>query len=721
MLSLSALYILHRPMAEEVLRLLPVPASVTFAAFAADGSLCPLDQALAAQAAQASPPEAIASREPGMRGDQLVVPLELPSGECVAVVIGDVDPALLRKMSGRWLREMRATLLPELELVHWGYIDPEADLYNRRAAMAFLQEESGSGPVFFLLLNTAFYRRTAAGNIQKLREIADLLQALTRMHCFSFGYGVFGVLLPAENREQAMKTAHYLQRQLKQEGLSRVQIGFAQVGGGECPFVANMLDRLWRALALAEKRGPFGLCDIDTIDERFPHPFQLRQPTVLARLKQHWRGLSRFTLVLLARQDAGGQSATVAAWPEVMDAGQGDFLGAEEHLALFILPEADEAAIKRAVEAIRGYCRQYCSHDSLAVGVASWPCLDYAKSDIPGNSLKALMHGSFLGPGMTTIFDQVSLNVSGDFFFEEGDYRAAIREYRRGLRLRPGDANLINSLGVALVECGQERQASACFKEVLDKDPANYMALVNLGHVQQTLGWREKALECFEKAYQVLAQSKAAPQELLLPLGKLYAELGEHAKALAVFEHWRGYPGSGREFLLFRLLGQSYWENGRGEEAIRACQRALQLFPQDSVSLSTLGLLYVEQGEGNDIGLTLCRKALALDNFNPDHWYRLGRALLYIGDLAGAGAAVRQCQQLQRNHVEGLLLAGRLHVLGKKRARAKHCFNQAMAAKTCTMSQAERARAALAELTTSGVRSRSSARGELARKLADHA
>ncbi|MCL2790799.1 MAG: tetratricopeptide repeat protein [Desulfobulbus sp.] len=701
MLSLSDFYILHRPLAEEAQRFLPVPATVTFAAMAADGSLHPLDGTAPVQTDSSSSMAVTVTREPGMLGDQLILPLDLPSGECVAVVIDDVDPALLRKMSSRWLREVRATLLQELDLVRWGYIDPEADLHNRRAAMAFLEEVVGDHPAFFLLVHTTFYRRTAAGNLQKFREIADLIQALTRMHCFSFGYGVFGVLLPAENREHARKTAHYLQHQLKREGLSRVQIGFAQVGGDSCQPGANMLDRLWRALALAEKRGPFGLCDIDAIDERFPHPFQLKQSGLLARLKKHWRRLSRFTLVMISRQTATGQPPLVVERPEIISSGQGEFLGEEDHLGVFILPDANTAEVERELAAIKAYCSTSCDGEAVAIGVASWPCLDYAKSDIPGNCLKALMHGSFLGPGMTTIFNHVSLNVSGDFFFEEGDYRNAIREYRRGLRLQPGDTNLINSLGVTLVECGQERLAATCFQEVLRKEPADYMALVNLGHVQQTLGQREKALECFERAYQVLDQAETAPQELFLPLGKLYAELGDSARALAVFERWQECPDSDREFLLFRLLGQAYLDSGQGEKAIRACQRALQLFPQDSISLSTLGLLYVEHGEGNDIGLTLCRKALALDNFNQDHWCRLGRALLHTGDHAGAGMAVRQCLQLQRDHVEGLLSLGRLNLLSKKQARAARYFQQAMAAKMCTPSQAERARAALADLAAS--------------------
>ena len=700
MLSLNDLSLLHRPMAEEAQRLLPVPATIAFTACAADGALLPLDGAAPTPTGSSALPEAAtAHREPGMQGDRLVLPLDLPSGEQAAVVIGDVDPALLRKMSARWLREVRATLLQELAMVRWGYIDPETDLYNRRAAMAFLAEP-GNGPAFFLLVNTAFYRRTAAGNIQKLREIADLLQALTRMHCFSFGYGVFGILLPAPHREQAMKTTRYLHQQLQREGLSRVQIGFAQVAGHGCQPAATMPDRLWRALALAEKRGPFGLCDIDAIDERFPHLFQLKQPGLLARLRKRRQGLSRFTLAMISRQAASGQPSAHPARPQAIASAHWEVVGEEDHLALCILPDAAPADLDRELAALRAHFGASCRADeTIAIGVASWPCLDYGKGDIPGNCLKALLHGSLLGPGATTIFDHVSLNVSGDFFFEEGDYATAIREYRRGLRLQPGDTNLSNSLGVTLAECGQKRQAAACFQEVLAKEPANYMALVNLGHVQQALGQRMQALACFERAYRVLDQTENSPQELLLPLGKLYAEMGDHAKALAIFERWREDPGSDREFLVFRLLGQAYLENGQGEQAIRACQRALQLFPRDSISLGTLGLLYVEQGEGNDIGLALCRKALALDNFNQDHWYRLARALLHTGDQAGAYAAARQCLRLRRDHVEGLLLLARLAHLAKKRERARRYCHQAMSAKACTPSQAQRAQAALAALT----------------------
>jgi len=688
MLSLDDFYILQAPLAHEVQHLLPLPATIDFCSFTADGSLQTLQTHLGIES-RTTVVETDAFVEPRMIGDRLIIPLQTPSGEIVAIVISDIDPAFLRKMSPGWLRETQRNIFERIEKVLWGYLDSETDLYNRRAATVFLQQPATDTPGYFFLLNTVFYRRTAVGNLQKTKEIADLLQALTRCHCFYFGYGVFGLLLQVHNREQALKTAHYLQHQLKREGLSKVQLGFSQVAITDRPLEPNVLDRFWRSLTIAENRGPFGICDIDTIDERRPHPFQLTPPEIRRQLEKTWRGLSQFTLVALAPSTDTENTFTFDHCLEQTLPKDAVYIQGNDTLALVLFPKTSPTAIRRHIDALNSACRKCYPEKAISIAVASWPCLDFSKGDIPGNCLKALLHCSFLTPGSVVVFDHLSLNISGDFFFEEGDYRAAIAEYRRGLRLQSGDVNLINSLGVALVEYNQLRRAVDCFRDVLQKDPRNYMALMNLGHVQQSLGRKEIALDCFEQAYRVLAKEDEVGQELLLPLGRLYFEFGNHEKATTVFEHWRTRPGSEKEFILFRLLGQSYLESGRPEEAIRACQRALQLFPQDSISLSTLGLLYVEQGEGSEVGLSLCNKALELDNFNPDHWYRLSRALLHIGNHEQALDAIKKCLRLSRNHVDGILQLGKINLAMNRPNRAKKCFQQALSVKSCTGTQAK--------------------------------
>jgi len=697
MFSLEDFYILQAPLAHEVQHLLPLPATIDFCSFTDDGSLQTLQTHLGPES-RSTIVETDAFIAPRMIGDRLVIPLQAPSGEIVAIVISDIDPAFLRKMSPGWLRETQRNILERIETVLWGYIDPETELYNRRAATDFLQQPATDNPGYFFLLNTVFYRRTGVGNLQKTKEIADLLQALTQCHCFYFGYGVFGLLLQVQNREQALKTAHYLQHQLKREGLSKAQIGFSQVAITGKRVETNVLDRFWRSLTIAENRGPFGICDIDTVDERRPHPFQLTPPEIRRQLEKKWRGLSQFTLVALTPSTETENAFTFASRLEQTLPKDVVYFKGNDTLALVLFPEAAPTEIRQHIDALNSTCRMCYPEVAISIGVASWPCLDFSKGDIPGNCLKALLHCSFLVPGSVVIFDHLSLNISGDFFFEEGDYRAAIGEYRRGLRLQSGDINLINSLGVALVEFNQLRRAVDCFQDVLKKDPRNYMALMNLGHVQHSLGRKEIALDCFEQAYRVLAKEDGAGQELLLPLGRLHFEFGNHDKAATVFEHWRNRPGSEKEFILFRLLGQSYLESERPEEAIRACQRALQLFPQDSISLSTLGLLYVEQGEGSEVGLSLCNKALELDNFNPDHWYRLSRALLHIGDCEQALNAIKKCLRLARNHVEGILQLGKINLAMHRPNRAKKYFQQALSLRSCTDKQTKQGQKYIAKL-----------------------
>jgi tetratricopeptide (TPR) repeat protein len=699
--TLDDFHVLHPPFAEEMARLLPLPGTVDFYALTGEGELQPLQAYLASE--RASIPAERSVPPPRLLDDQLVIPFSLSSGEQGAAMISEIDPAFLRKMSASWLRDVRDSFLERIEQVRWGYIHPETGLYNQRAATVHLQGTRGEQPCFFLLLNTVFYRRTAMGNLQKLHEIADLMVALTRCYCFSFGYGVFGLLLPVHRRKRALQTAHYLQHQLRREGMSKVPIGLTRVPPADEPQDELVLDRLWRSLAIAEQRGPFGICDIDTVDERHPHPFQLTPSDLAEELRHHWRGLSGFTLAILSRQTMTETAKDFAAhMQEVVNADGLFFDENDGPLAIILFPDHTGKSVVPCIDRVNRSCQERYGADAVSIGVASWPCLDFSKSDILGNCLKALYHGRFLGPGSLVFFDHLSLNISGDYFFDEGEYRAALREYRRGLRLQPGDINLANSMGVALVECKQERHAAACFLEVLQQDPDNYMALVNLGHVRQTLGQSQGALECFERAYQAHANSEGAGQELFLSLGRLYAECGQHDQALAVLTHWRAHPGSDKEFLLFRLLGLEYLEAGRPEEAIQACQRALHLFPQDSVSLSTLGLLYVEQGEGAEVGIALCNKALALDNFNPDHWYRLSRALLHIGRKTEALEAGKQCLRLRRNHVQGMLQLGLVQRAQGREKLARKWFLQALAAKGCHSTLAARARMYVSGVSESG-------------------
>ena len=91
----------------------------------------------------------------------------------------------------------------------------------------------------------------------------------------------------------------------------------------------------------------------------------------------------------------------------------------------------------------------------VTIGAASFPQADYKKTDILDNALKALDHALLLGPGQMAVFDDLSLNISGDRLFDQGKIEAALGEYRKGLRLESGEQQPAQQPGRLLWGTGQ--------------------------------------------------------------------------------------------------------------------------------------------------------------------------------------------------------------------------------------------------------------------------
>ncbi len=686
LLSVRDLQLLHEPFAREVEHLLPFPAMVVFFGFSEATVLHPLF--IAPDGAEVLLRKDVDGKDFGMVGERLFFRLPLPSGETVIVVISEVDPGLLQRVSNDWLVTFRPKLLQEMHRVLQVYTDPETGLYHQRALSVALEEMGVQSDGCFFIISTVFYKRAAAGTIQKNNRTAALLRAVTTGTLFSFGFGVFGLLQDAPKREQALNLAHFLQRQLKREGLYKVQIGFSKIQESKDVGREKFTETVWQALAKAEQRGPFGICDAEVLRDDGCHPFRLPSAHILSKLRYQWRGIRSFTMIIVAidtMQDGGRGLKSV-----LLSACEREKVVVEvcSSYLYCLLPEVSAAAVSRCLAVLEDQRQSQAGRTAVRAGIAKWPFLDFSKTDVVRNCMKALRHCSFYEQGGIVEFEPLTLNVSGDFYFDEGDFRAAVRDYKRGLMLDPEDVNLLNSLGVALVECNQPRKAAECFLHALQEDPGNYMALVNLGNVHMAANRQKEALQYFLEARTVADQTRQDCSELYLPLGKLYCELGLYDEAVGILEEWQTCKGSAQEFILFRLQGKAYLGDDKPVKAITACQRALQLYPQDSISLSILGLLYVEQGQGSDVGLALCNKALAIDKFNPDHWFRLGRALYEIENLDGALQAAKECIRLQRRHIDGVLLLGQLYkTMGKERLALTR-FRQVLKIRGCTDKQA---------------------------------
>ena len=648
-LAITDFFLLQVPFAHAVKATLPIPATVSFTTFQKNEQLPYVGDLLSLTSQQLT--DLKGATIPTRTCDVLIVPLRIGPAENISVIISGADPALLAKMSDQWLGELQILFVEQLKNVRRIYIDPETGMFNKRALL-LLKDVQHDAEVSFLFIHTGMSSRAASVNMIRYQQVTDLLQAVVPGYLFSFGLQVFGVLFLNTAVDKATLACRLLQKHLKRDGVRKVQVGIASGG-----ILEDIVETAWNGLLVAEKRGPFGVCDARSLVD---HPFSLPSALLLKKIQRRWRGCSRFAVVVFAWDITAHDKIMEQEALRILQ-GKGECLGSEQGRTYVFLPYKNAFSLATTVKNINKSRDDAAAHalPLKGIGAAEWPTLGYSKTQTLVNCAKALMHGSFLEPGSAVAFDHLTLNISGDYYFDDGDYYAAGRDYRYGLQLLPGDINLLNSLGVTLVEFNQYSRAIACFEAVLQKHADDHMALVNLGLTQLAVGAKKDAMATLEKARQVIPEKEAVGGELFLPLGRLYTEFGYTEQAIDVLVQWSSRGGSEREFLLYRLLGKNYFTKGDYTKAIVACQRALRIYPQDSVSLSLLGALYVVEKQGDEIGLRLCKQAVDLDPTNPDNLYRLAFVYMQTGRWKEAREVANLCLRRQHAHVDcGILVAG---------------------------------------------------------------
>ncbi len=632
---------------QEVTRLLPLPASVGFcfhASFLRQLGLDYSEEILRSQPRQS---------RPFLLKTNLVIPL--PSAtlqERADLIIYDVDPLFFQKMDADWLVELQQGILKQFALQRLRYVDPVTGLYNQRALLAGPEEPSCWKALFFVA--TVSRRRTVTGRYQAVCSTATLLEAVTGEPVFCFGQGVFGFLGRPQDHKEACHFARRLITRLKREKLSRIHIGFSLFG--EVELREPVLNRCWEALAEAERRGPYSLCDAASLQQSTQHPFALPEAAVLRRIQRKWCGVDKFGLALFSCQNG----EMVALSTMLHEPGETSFNAPGIGQFVVFADQTKKQTAVRIDNIIKEV--QKSSGQSIAVGYCAWPnTIGSSKVDCLRHCRKAIMHGSFYGEDAIVACDSLTFNVSGDLYLDEGDYKRALKEYRQGLIMQPGEVNLLNSLGVALAGVGRHRQAIECFSRVLGSLPDNHMALVNKAMSCRLIGDYASAVQCFEVALSSPDHDEQTTLEHYLQLGRLYCQAEQYEQAVDLLNSWLASRDEPEEFMFFRIIGEACLGAGKNREAICFLQRSLQLYPHNADSLSMLGLLYVLEGEGEEVGLSLCDKAIQMDETESAHLYRKAEVLFYLKRYTEALALVRQVVQQQKNNDRAVLLRAEIY------------------------------------------------------------
>ncbi len=260
--------------------------------------------------------------------------------------------------------------------------------------------------------------------------------------------------------------------------------------------------------------------------------------------------------------------------------------------------------------------------ETVSVGVAAFPTLDYPRKRILDNARKALDHAAFLGPGVVTAFSAVSLNISGDKMYQKGNIQGAVEEYTKARRLDPENVNVLNSLGVCYGVTGEFEDALSLFEEALKIDSDEVMAGYNAAVVCIKNGDSDRALEYLRR---VDGRGKNV-FEVKHRIGRILMEQGRAKEAVVPLESAVALnPESGPAF---RVLGDCYAELGDNMAAVRAYKKAIKCNPYDAASISALGRIFDLQGENIEIATLFCKHSVSISPDNGLYRYRLAKLYL---------------------------------------------------------------------------------------------
>lgn len=617
-----------------------------------------------------------------VHANSLILAFEVKGSDRCIAIVSELDPLFAKKVNAEWVSEVKEVIEKDFLLIKHARVDSQTDLLNLSNLFSLLGTYGETEDLLLILVELP-PKSTASRYVFRYSHkcvslLQNFIQSSSALHFL--GQSTFAILLQQSREREKAEIEVALVSYLKKSGLSRVHIGTS------CSQISDstdmqghkgrrLLDEAWTALQHAAKRGPYSFCDFRILAHPENHPLALPDRNIVRRLSRLWGKSDTFCLVQFHSDTDFTPAARVV--PQFVD--QGKIVWSRDDVFVYL----DGTGPTEAIQWAKGVISRVFDIDRnnlISAGVSSYPYRDFKKSELVFSCKKALLHAAFFGKRGAALFDAVSLNISGDVYFGDGDLAKAVKEYKRGLVCDPQNVNLHNSLGVALAMMRKLKAALVCFDNALAIDTKNFMALYNLGLGEQTrnrpaaaLSYLERALKC----YQPEEDGEEVVRDLRLQLGILSCELGHYQASISYLTSWlQENQNAESEGRVQYYLGAAYHGLHNNKKAMESLQRALRFDEMDDRALHLLARIYLVEGEGNDIALSLCRKSVELEPSKVHYRLALAEILLRCGAQNEARQYLQRCIKTKACKTEAQLLLGECYQKDGQYRRAKQWFQK---------------------------------------------
>lgn len=164
----------------------------------------------------------------------------------------------------------------------------------------------------------------------------------------------------------------------------------------------------------------------------------------------------------------------------------------------------------------------------------------------------------------------------GQEFYDNGELKKAIAEWRETVRLAPTNAKAHHLLGLALGDHGARDESINMLRTSLRLDPYNAMAQVHLARTLEANGTVQEAVAAYRKALKLVPTSSYIHDRL----GHIFAAQGQHQAAA---DEWQQAIALDPDYAYTHAnLGEALESLGQKIQALAAYERAVELDPQAS-------------------------------------------------------------------------------------------------------------------------------------------
>jgi tetratricopeptide (TPR) repeat protein len=331
----------------------------------------------------------------------------------------------------------------------------------------------------------------------------------------------------------------------------------------------------------------------------------------------------------------------------------------------------------------------------------------------------SLLGGMYLDAGnldqakrvFTQMLDHIPDSQAGHFFLgkiyaEQGQLQSAEKEFLRTLELRPELLEpRFELLELYKKEDKEDKVIQIC-QDILERDPDNVQAAMELGSYYHSHGEAAAAEEIFKK----LGQRSKTEFEVIIKVIQLYIDRNKYDEGLVVIlgmlqavpdsselHHIAGIAfygkkdyqsalahfkqvGADSRFYEDAVIHAAYIlsENKQNDEAIKLLSDASKNSPKNAEFDYYLGTFYEEQEQFEKAEIAI-KKAIQLEPNNPKYYFRLGVVYDKLNNKEASIEAMRKVIAIDPKHSNALNYLGYTYAdLGQNLDEAEQLIKEAL-------------------------------------------